>query len=82
MNIEKWKYSNVKSDGTLAQGGSVDTDFVVKNSMNNGCILNDCKCRKCFWISINLGRQGNCCVYGLTYYFKTKQEQSNFILLN
>ncbi len=82
MKIEKWKYTNVKLDGTLGHGGQIDTKFVVKNSMNNGCTIKGCKCRKCHWISINFGMQENFCVCGLTYYFRTKHEQSNFILSN
>ncbi len=80
MEIEKWTYENVNANGTVAIGGSVYTEFNVRSSIENSCTIDECKCRRCHWISVNLGMQDDACVYGMTYYFKTEKQLSSFIL--
>ncbi len=82
MEIKKWKYYNVKANGELLEGGSVDILFTVKISSESSCNIESCTCRKCEWISINLGIQMDGAVYGLTHYFSNQKERLNFIALN
>jgi hypothetical protein len=82
LQIEKWKYTNVNLDGAVPAGGRIGIDFIIKSSLEDGCTLEDCRCKKCYWISVNLGIQSNGSVYGLSYYFRTKQELSDFVVYN
>lgn len=82
MQSEKWIHRDVDENGAVLTGGAVHAEFRVSNSIEDPCTLEGCKCRRCHWISVNLGRQDDACVYGVSYYFKTEKELLHFILDN
>lgn len=82
MKLKKWNHIKVDKKGRVPGGGQIDVILLVKNSVENGCNVPCCKCTNAHWISINLGRQKNGSVHGITYFFKTREELLQYVTSN
>ncbi len=71
MIIKNWTHQNANKKGILKSGGSVKIEKGISTSLTCSCTINNCKCNKEFWLSINFGyNTKDKTVSGITFYFK------------
>lgn len=79
MRYEKIVHQNVRPDGTLPEGGAIETRPIIRMSTGEGCGLIGCHCSDGYWISIGSGRRPDGTVEIVRVVFKDRAEIHEFL---
>lgn len=75
-----WSHTDVRANGKVGSGGSVETCKIIRASNTGKCWLPDCNCSKGLWLSINLGlNRATSTVMGVTCQFDNLSEFDRFM---
>jgi hypothetical protein len=83
MKVEHWTHKGVKPDGTFYESaGAVNTEPNVDVTWKGeGCDCGTCQNSDCY-IRVNLGRDEEGTVRGMTIYFDSDKELAKFLKNN
>ncbi|NIQ16490.1 MAG: hypothetical protein GTO02_19480 [Candidatus Dadabacteria bacterium] len=80
MRIEHWTHKDVDENGLVLTGGAVNTEPKIDVTWKGeGCDCASCQSIDCY-IRVNLGRDMNGTVRGMTIYFNSDSELREYLL--
>lgn len=79
MKVKHWTYENVEKNGKVPSGGAVNTEPGIDVTRHGeGCNCGTCQDADCY-IRVNLGRDEQGTVRGMTMYFDSDKELNKYL---